>query len=152
MVLSGWILTGCGGSGAQKAQSWQTVRVAAARFQVPASWRVVARKTAANASGNSQLVEVQTFPLVRTYRPALFEKVASELALRMSGVARKTGGTIAGHSVVTAGGIKSHSYEVRIGKRTDTYTFVLRGKREYQLICSADESVCEHLVASFGVT
>jgi len=127
------------------------VRVASARFEVPASWRVVGGKTGANASRDSQLVEVDTFPLAREYRPSLFEKVASELAIRMSGVAQKTGGTVAGHTVVEAGGIKSHSYDVRVGKRTDTYTFVLRGKREYQLLCSADESVCEHLVSSFGV-
>jgi hypothetical protein len=40
---------------------------------------------------------------------------------------------------------------VRVGGRTDIYTFVLRGKREYQLLCSADDAVCGHLIASFAV-
>lgn len=146
------ILTGCGGSGGHTtARAWQTVHVAAARFQVPVSWNVVGSKTGATAKADRQLVQVDTFPLARAYRPALFGKVASELAVRMAGVAAKTGGTLAGHSVVTAGGIKSHSYDVRVGKRTDTYTFVLRDKREYQLLCSADSDVCDHLVASFRV-
>jgi hypothetical protein len=69
----------------------------------------------------------------------------------MDTVAKETGGSLGAHRVVDAGGIKSHSYDVRVGDRTDTYTFVLRGRREYQLLCSADKAVCEELVSSFGV-
>jgi hypothetical protein len=125
--------------------------VGAARFQVPKSWPVVSRRTGANASKDHDLVQVDTFPLARTYTPKLFTRVESELRVRMAAVAAKTGGTVQGHSVVDAGGIKSHSYDVRVGGRTDIYTFVLRGKREYQLLCSADDAVCGHLIASFAV-
>lgn len=147
------ILAGCGGSGAHKQpQAWQTVHVASARFQVPKGWAVVTGRTGANASKDHQLVKVDTFPLARAYTPKLFTKVESELAVRMAAVAAKTGGTLQGHSVVEAGGIKSHSYDVKVGPRVDTYTFVLRGKREYQLLCTSDANVCAHLVSSFAVT
>jgi hypothetical protein len=70
-------------------------------------------------------------------------------------VAQQSGGKVAGHSVVTAAGIRSHVYDVEVGDHVDEYTFVLRGKREYQLLCrrkaSHDTSFCDELVSSFGV-
>jgi hypothetical protein len=93
---------------------------------------------------------VATFPLVRAYTAALFEKVRSELDARMADVAKQSGGEVSGHRVVTVDGARSHSYDVRVGKRTDRYTFVLRGKREFLLLCSADAAVCDELAASFS--
>ena len=94
-----------------------------------------------------------TFALVHRYTDGLFDRVRTELDSRMDAVAKQTGGSVAGHRVVSAGGIKSHSYDVTVGDRTDTYTFVLRGKREYQLLCRRRSShgteVCEALIASF---
>ena len=94
------------------------------------------------------MVRVATFALVKPYDPSLFDKVTSELAVRMADVARQVGGTVSGHAVVTTAGVKAHSYTVKVGDRTDTYTFVLRGKREYQLLCSADARVCARLLTS----
>ena len=37
-----------------------------------------------------------------------------------------------------------------MGDRTDRYTFLLRGKREFLLVCSADAAVCDELAASFS--
>jgi hypothetical protein len=95
-------------------------------------------------------VQVATFPLVHPYTASLFTKVQSELALRMAEVAKQGGGTVRGHSVVIVDGDKSHSYEVALGDRTDRYTFLLRGKREFLLVCSADATVCDELAASFS--
>jgi hypothetical protein len=97
-------------------------------------------------------VQVATFPLVHPYTAALFGKGQSELAIRMAEVAKQGGGTVRGHSVVTVDGAKSHSYEVALGDRTDRYTFLLRGKREFLLVCSADAAVCDELAASFSPT
>src|ERR1700757_3832198 len=47
-------------------------------------------------------------------------------------------GVVTSHNVVDVDGNRSHSYVVTIGKRADRYTFVLRGKREFLLVCSAD--------------
>jgi hypothetical protein len=146
------ILAGCGGS-AQKntPSSWRTLHVAAARFQVPATWKVLGSRLGTKASGGSDQLEVDTFPLVHPYTAALFTKVEPELAKVVSAVAKRTGGTRAGSREVTAGGIRSHSYDVRVGQRTFTYTFVLRGMREYELVCSAGDDVCAHLLSSFAV-
>ena len=99
------------------------------------------------------MVQVATFPLVRAYDPALFDKVAGELAVRMQAIAKQTGGTLGKAETVTAGGIRSHSYRVDVGDHVDQYTFVLRGMREFQLLCrrraSHGTDVCDTLIASF---
>jgi len=95
-------------------------------------------------------VQVATFPLGHPYTAELFTKVQSEHEHRMAEVAKQGGGTGSGHSVVTVDGAKSHSYDVAMGDRTDRYTFFLRGKREFLLVCSADGAVCDELAASFS--
>jgi hypothetical protein len=92
---------------------------------------------------------VVTFPLARRYADDLFGKVRSELDVRMAAVAKQANGSVAGHDVATVDGTRSHVYDVRVGDRTDRYTFVLRGKREFLLLCSADSAVCDELAASF---
>jgi hypothetical protein len=76
------------------------------------------------------------------------------LAVRMRAVAAETGGKVTGTSTVTAGGTRSHAYDVTVGDHVDQYTFVLRGKREYQLLCrrksSSDDGFCKQLIASFA--
>lgn len=145
------ILAGCGGSGEPKAQ-WQPVNGPTFRFDAPTGWQVRTDRRRTVASHDSELVQVATFVLVHPYSAALFTKVESELAARMATVAKQTGGTVIGHSVVTAAGIRSHSYDVRVGDHVDEYTFVLRAKREYQLLCrrleSTDGDFCARLVAS----
>jgi hypothetical protein len=149
------ILAGCGGSGEPKAQ-WQAVKGPTFRFDAPEGWQVSTGGRRTVVSHDSELVQVATFPLVHAYRPALFTKVESELASRMAAVAKQTGGTVIDHSVVTADGIRSHSYDVRVGDHVDEYTFVLRGKREYQLLCrrlhSTDGAFCKRLVSSLNLT
>ena len=148
------ILAGCGGSSAPKVQ-WQTVHGPGYRFEAPLGWKIATRAGMTTASLDSELEQVATFPLVHRYSPALFTKVEPELATTMGNVAKKTAGTVTGHRVVTAAGIKSHAYDVTVGDHVDEYTFVLRGKREYQLLCrrksSDKQSFCEQLVASFAV-
>jgi len=95
-------------------------------------------------------VQVATFPLVRAYTDTLFDRVQSELAIRMAAVAAQAHGVVTSHSVVQVDGDRSHSYVVTVGKRADRYTFVLRGKREFLLLCSADAPVCTELAASFA--
>ncbi len=143
------ILAGCGGGGQSKEQ-WQTVNRPGFHFRAPAAWTVTATKARTTARAGASFVQVATFPLVRPYTRALFGKVQSELAIRMAEVARQGGGTVRGHSVVTVDGDKSHSYEVALGDRTDRYTFLLRGKREFLLVCSAGAAVCDELAASFA--
>jgi hypothetical protein len=143
------ILTGCGGSG-QSNRQWQTVARQGVHFRAPADWTVTVANGRTTVRGGTSFVQVATFRLVHPYSASLFTKVQSELAIRMAEVAKQAGGTVSGHSVVTVDGDKSHSYEVAMGDRTDRYTFLLRGKREFLLVCSADAAVCDELAASFS--
>jgi len=148
------ILAGCGGSSAPKPQ-WQRISATAFTFQAPKSWRVARHGTETVAEQGPELVQVASFPLVRRYTSALFTKVETELRARMTAVAKQTGGTLDGHSVVTAAGIRSHMYDVRVGDHVDEYVFVLRDRREFQLLCrrksSSGTAVCERLVSSFAL-
>ena len=74
----------------------------------------------------------------------------------MTTLAKQTGGKVEGTGVATAAGIKSHVWRVKTGDSLDEYTFVLRGRREYQLLCrrpaGGDASACVQLVSTFHLT
>jgi hypothetical protein len=148
IVVAALILAGCGGSSAAKAQF---VSGPGFRFTAPGGWKVVHARQQVSATHGSDLVQVATFPLVRPYTAALFQPVAKELTARMGQVAQQSHGTVSGSSTVTAGGIRSHSYRVRVGDHVDEYTFVLRGMREVQLLCRRDakssDAACKQLIA-----
>jgi hypothetical protein len=146
------ILTGCGGSGA-KQPTTQTVSGPGFSFDAPAGWDVAAGKDRASASRDDELLQVVRFPLLKPYSTALFGKVDVELRARMQQLAAQTGGKVTGSSTVTVAGIRSHSYAVTVSDHVDEYTFVLRGMREYQLLCrrksSSPEDACRALITSF---
>lgn len=95
------------------------------------------------------------FRLLKPYSNSLFQKVEKELDVRMASVATQTSGRLAGSNVVTAGGVRSHSYRVEADGRIDQYTFVLRGMREYQLLCrrsaSHADGNCRLLLRTFRI-
>jgi hypothetical protein len=148
LLLGILILAGCGGS-AQEEVEFRSVAAAGYAFDAPRDWTVSAEGSRTTAKSGSDMAQVTTFPLVRAYRPSLFTAVEAELRARMEALAKQTGGSVGGHRTVLAGGVKSHSYRLKAGDREDVYTFVLRGKREYQLVCAADAKVCGRFVASF---
>jgi hypothetical protein len=155
LLLAALILSGCGGSSAAKQQGgWQTVAGTGFSFQAPAGWKVERAKNRLTATRGSELVQVATFSLVKAYDAKLFERVAIELRSRMLDIAHQTGGKLSGQRTVTADGVRSHAYDVTAAAQTDEYTFVLSGKREYQLLCrraSSDGSAfCAQLVKSFA--
>jgi hypothetical protein len=143
------IFSGCGGSSAPKAQ-WQTVRTDSFRFRAPHAWTVQTTPARTVARDGEDFVQVATFPLAKAYTVALFGKVEPELAQRMAGVARIAHAKISGHRVVQVDGAKAHAFDLVAAGRTSRYTFVLRGKREFLLLCSADDAVCDELAASFA--
>lgn len=112
-------------------------------------------RLAVAAASGSQLVQVSTFPLNRPYRPTLFTAVARELQLRMGQVAGQTGGTVEQAGSVVAAGVRSHVYRLQLGDHVDEYTFVLVGRREYQLLCRAPKAgaePCRQLQSSFALS
>jgi hypothetical protein len=153
VIVAGFGLAGCG-SGATRAQDqWQAVRGAGFSFEAPAGWKVERARRRVSVTHGSALVQVSTFPLLKPYEERLFGRVAIELRSRMQDIARETGGRLGAEQTITADGVRSHAYDVTAGSRVDRYTFVLSGKREYQLLCrrtSADGvPYCTQLVTSF---
>ena len=124
------------------------------RFEAPASWKVERAARQVTVSRDSELVRIASFTLVKPYAPALFDRVARELDVRMADVASRTGGKVTGKDTVTVAGIKSHAYHVDVGDHVDEYTFVLQGKHEYLLLCrrraSSSAAFCKSLVTSFA--
>jgi hypothetical protein len=153
LLLAALILAGCGGSGGGKPM--QHLAGPGFRFDAPGGWQVTRGQGRVTAGSGNDLVQVVTFRLLRPYSQNLFSKVAKELEVRMTTVAGQTGGTLAGSQVVTAGGIRAHSYQVRAGSRIDQYTFVLQGRREYQLLCRRDakkgDAACRQLLQTFAI-
>ncbi len=151
--MAALILAGCGGSGKPNAQP-QAVTGPGFRFQAPAGWKITHTPSATAASRDSELVQVARFKLVHPYTDKLFDRVAGELAARMKVIAAQTRGTIVGAKTVTAAGIRSHAYDVKVGDHLDQYTFVLRQRREFQLLCrrrsSSSDAFCAQLVKSFA--
>jgi hypothetical protein len=155
VILAALGLPACGGSSAAESQShWQTVGGTGFTFQAPAGWKVEHAKNRNTATQGSELVQVATFALIKTYDEKLFGRVATELRSRMLDIAHQTGGKLSGQRTVTADGVPSHAYDVTAGAQVDEYTFVLSGKREYLLLCrrtsSAGSAFCAQLVKSFA--
>lgn len=150
------ILSACGGSAKPEAHAsaWQTVAGSGFRFQSPKGWKVEQGAKRTTASQGANLVQVSTFPLVRAYSDALFDKVEVELRARMEDLARQSGGKIAGAKTVTANGARAHMFELASADHVDEYTFVLRGKREYLLLCrrpaAKQADYCARLLTSFA--
>ena len=123
-------------------------------FQAPSGWQVQRSAGKVAAARDSELVQVATFRLLKPYSDALFGRVEQELTTRMRQLARQTGGSVSDSRPVVADGIRSHSYEVTVGDHVDQYTFVLRGRREFQLLCRRKEAhgdeVCRQLLTSFA--
>jgi hypothetical protein len=150
LVVAVLILAGCGGSTTAKPQ---LVRATAFSFEAPSGWQVKSAAKSASATSDAQLLEVTTFPLLKPYDDALFAKVARELGLRMREVAARLHGKVTHARTVTVAGVKSHSYDVTAGKDVLEYTFVLRGKKEFQLLCrrstSGSAGACVQLLRTF---
>jgi len=153
LLVAVTILAGCGGSGGGKPA--QHLAGPGFRFDAPGGWRVTRGQGRVTAGSNAELVQVSSFRLLKPYSQSLFTKVAKELRLRMAAVADQTGGKLAGSQIVTAGGLRAHSFRVRAGPRLDEYTFVLRGRREYQLLCrrnaASGADVCRELLRTFAI-
>ncbi len=146
------MVAGCGGSAGAKSQ-----RVAASgyRFSAPMGWHVVRTRLAVTAAGGDDLVQVSAFPLAKPYRAALFAKVASELEAQLGKATAAVGGKVERAGDVTAAGVRSHVYRVTVGDHVDEYTFVLVGRREYQLLCRSKRpgaAACKELQRSFELS
>jgi hypothetical protein len=148
-------LAGCGGSSAGSGE--QTVRGPGYTFAAPAAWSVKQTGREQQATRGIDLVSVTTFPLQRSFRPALWNRVVPELDRAAQAVAQQQQGTVAQAVDVSIDGHKARRYDIayrRDGKElVERIAFVLRGRTEYLLLCryerGGNAGACDRLLESF---
>ena len=151
---------GCGGGGGGEtsettATGGQEIRGTGFVFRAPEDWQKTVRTTSASArKGPSTLVSVVVLPLVKPYRIALFPQVAKELDRVADTYAANLEGSVRSRRTVEVAGRQAREYRIAHGGLVDLITFVLRGRRSYQLTCRWRESdgepgACAQLAASF---
>ncbi len=127
------------------------------RFSAPANWAVVRSGREVRVSKGVSLVSVTRYPLLRAYRPILWDHVLPELDRAADGLAQQQNGTVGESRTVMTSGRRARSYDIdyeRDGKAlVERITFVLRGKTEYLLLCrygeGGDTGACDRLLATF---
>jgi hypothetical protein len=154
LALTLLVLSGCGGSQAQKGYS---VHGRGFTFTAPAQWTVSRQGSEVQAAQGTKLISVTLFPLLRSFRPALWGKVVPELDRAATTLARQQQGTVSDSRTVTIAGLKARRYDVDYqgeGKQlVERIAFILRGKSEYLLLCRYERGgateACDGLLTSF---
>jgi hypothetical protein len=148
------VVAGCGSSSGQKGH---VVRGAGFTFVAPADWGVSRKGREVQVAQGTLLISVTRFPLLRRFRPGLWDKVVPELDRAAAAVASQQQGTVSDSRTVTIAGQNARRYDVaymREGKQlVERIAFVLRGKTEYLLLCryerGGDTEACDRLLTSF---
>jgi len=123
----------------------------------PAEWGVSRKGREVQVAQGTLLISVTRFPLLRRFKPALWDKVVPELDRAATAVARQQQGTVSDPRTVTVAGQKARRYDVDYageGKQlVERIVFVFRGKTEYLLLCryerGGDTAACDALLTSF---
>jgi len=148
------VVSGCGGASAQKGY---IVHGTGFTFVAPADWGVSREGREVQAVQGTLLISVTRFPLLRRFRPGLWDKVVPELDRTAAAVASQQQGTVSDPRNVTIAGRKARRYDVGYrhqGKQlVERIAFVLRGKTEYLLLCryelGGSTDACDGLLTSF---
>jgi hypothetical protein len=154
LALTLLVVSGCGGSAAQKGY---TVHGTGFTFSAPSQWTVSRKGSQVQAAQGTKLISVTRFPLLRSFRPTLWGKVLPELDRAATTLARQQQGTVSNPRTVTIGGLKARRYDVDYageGKQlVERIAFVFREKTEYLLLCryerGGDTAACDALLTSF---
>jgi plasmid stabilization system protein ParE len=147
-------VAGCGGSKAPETQSLTGPGFA---FSAPGGWSVKKARASVEAAQGERAVSVTVFPLKRAFRPALWPKVVQELDRVAASLADQLRGRVGAGTTVTVAERRARSYEIAFARGGKSFveqiTFVLEGKREFQLLCrypaGLDEPACAALGSSF---
>jgi hypothetical protein len=154
-------LAGCGGhdTSSSPAPELRRVRGDGYSFEAPAAWRVVRgpRTLEARRADGVELVRVTVFPLARPFRPALWGRAVTALDRSADALATQLAGRVHERATVTVGAGRARRYVIRFERDgtevAEEFTFVLDGRREYQLVCrrpvERELAACDRLAASF---
>ncbi len=126
-------------------------------FAAPAEWTVSRKGSQVQAAQGTQLISATLFPLLRAFRPTLWDKVVPELDRAAATIARQQQGTVSDSRTVTIASLKARRYDVDYqgeGKQlVERISFVLRRKSEYLLLCRYERGgatdACDGLLTSF---
>jgi hypothetical protein len=148
------LAAGCGG-GSSTAE--KIVRGSGYRFSAPTAWGVSRSPRELRVSQGVMLLSVTRFPLLRAFRPPLWDHVVPELDRAAKGLAEQQAGEVAETRTVMISGRRARTYDIdyeRDGKAlVERIAFVLRGKTEYLLLCryerGGDTDACDRLLATF---
>ena len=122
-------------------------------FSAPTGWSTNRTQRAVAVVSGKSRVSVTTYTLQKPYRPALFAAAAKELDGIAAKLAAEAGETLTQKQTIEVDGRRIRAYRfgsTRIG-------FVLRGKREYQLLCQLPpagddaDGACDLLFKSFSL-
>ncbi|HVN62136.1 MAG TPA: hypothetical protein VMT59_12780 [Gaiellaceae bacterium] len=126
-------------------------------FAAPGSWTVTRTGTTVAASHGGDTVSVTTFRLTKPYRAQLWKQAVTELDQVAAKLATELKGTVVASRTVKVGSSTARQYDLAFTKDgeqlVERITFVLLGRREYELLCryeaGKDEPACSQLLASF---
>jgi hypothetical protein len=153
----------CGGgaNGGQPSPSGQVVRGDGYVFSGPDGWKLSQTPQGATltpASRGESLVSVTTFRLVRPFRSAAWSRAEHELDGVADRLARQLGGGVQSRETLGTG-VREYllAYERKGAKLNQRIRFVLRGRREYELLCrwkaaDGEPSACGQLLTSFRLS
>lgn len=164
-MLIGLGLAGCGGGGGGgKTEAERTVRGNGFAFSAPAGWQVAQSPLGVSVvpeKGSDTTVSVTVFRLVRPFRPGLWTRASRELDGVADRLAGRLQGTVRSRSTVQVGRARARQYELAY-ERDGTalrqrITFVLHGRREYELLCrwreaDGEPGACGLLTSSFRLS
>ena len=138
------LASSCGGSSKPaSAGASRSVAGPGFAFSIPGSWVAKhGRGTVVARRPDGTLVSATAYKLARPYSPALFAKAAKELDGVAAKLAQASNGTVTQSVTTTVDGqkIRAYRFTARPEGRPasdDRVGFVLEGKREFELLCSA---------------
>jgi hypothetical protein len=152
------LFAGCGG-GKKKPLATRSVQGSDYRFAAPTSW-LLSRKShvvsALRPGSADDLVSVSRYFLQRAPTSGQIDAAARDLA-------RALKGSVDSQSIVTVAGRAAPRYELSYSRKGDdlglALVFVIRGRREYQLLCrwlkpenDDTSSACVTLTMSFRLS
>lgn len=155
-------VAGCGGGGGgEPSSTGQVVHGEGYVFSAPPGWKLVQTPqgaTLTRAAGSESLVSVTTFRLIRPFRPAAWSSAEHELDGVTERLARQLGGTVRSRETL-ATGVREYrlAYERKGIGLSQRIRFVLRGRREYELLCrwkadGGEPGACGQLLQSFRLS
>jgi hypothetical protein len=157
-------LTACGGGSKGTEPSGNPlVKGAGFRFEAPVGWTIKTTPTLGEArqdTAGTALTSATVFTLQKPYNPTLFPAAAKELDRVAAKLAAQSKATLTESRTVTVDGQRVRAYRLTVHPASgasfdERIGFVLRGRREYQLLCRAPagsgdpDSACSLLYATF---